>query len=67
MLEIRNDARLSLDGRGVWGRKYACVCVAGSLHCPPETATTLFINCTPAENKKLKLKKEIVSSCFVMA
>ena len=53
MLEIRNNARLSLDGRGVWGRKDACVCVAESLHCPPETITALFINCTPAENKSL--------------
>ena len=33
------------------------VCVAESLHCPPETVRTLCINCTPAENKKLKLEK----------
>ena len=30
----------SLDGSGVWGRMDACVCIAESLHCSPETTTT---------------------------
>ena len=29
----------SLGGRGVWGRRDPCVCVAESLCCPPETVT----------------------------
>ena len=27
----------SLDGRGVWGRMDTCICMAESLHYPPET------------------------------
>ena len=30
----------SLDGRGDWGRMDTCICMAESLHCPPETITT---------------------------
>ena len=33
----------SLDGRGVRGRMDACVCLAESLCCPPETMATLLI------------------------
>ena len=29
----------SLDGRGVWGRKDPCICMAESLQCSPETVT----------------------------
>ena len=32
----------SLDG--VWGRMDTCTCMAESLHCSPETLTTLFVN-----------------------
>ena len=32
----------SLDGRGVWERMDACICIAESLCYPPETVTTLF-------------------------
>ena len=35
--------RGSLDGRGIWGRKDTCVCVAESLCCSPETITTSLI------------------------
>ena len=42
----------SLDGRGVGSR----ICMAESLCCPPETVTTLLINSTPIQNKKLKKK-----------
>ena len=31
-----------------------CMCMAESLCCPPETITTLLIDCTPIQNKKLK-------------
>ena len=34
----------SLDGRGIWRSRDTCVCVAESLHCSPETVTTLFVN-----------------------
>ena len=51
----------SLDGRGVWGRTDACMCMAGSLHCSPETITTLLIGYIPIQNKKLLLKKAEVT------
>ena len=41
-------------GRGVWGRTDTCLCLAESLHCSPETITTLLISYTPIQNKKLK-------------
>ena len=47
----------SLDGRGVWGRMDACICMAGSLCCSPKTITTLLIGYNPIQNKKLKKKK----------
>jgi len=37
----------SLDGRAVWGRMDACICVAQSLWCPLETITTLLTGYTP--------------------
>ena len=50
-----------LDGRGVWRRMDTCVCMAESLHCSPETITTLLISYTAIRNglalKKLSLKK----------
>ena len=33
----------SLDGRGLWGRTGTGIHMAKSLHCPPETTTTLLI------------------------
>ena len=48
-------ATFSLDGRGVWGRKDTCICMAESLHCSP--ITILLISYIPIENKKFKLKK----------
>ena len=44
-----------LDGREIWGRMDICVCMAGSLHCSLETATTLLIRYTSIQNKKLKI------------
>ena len=49
-------ATFSLDGRGVWGRKDTCICMAESLHCSP--ITILLISYIPIENKKFKLKKK---------
>ena len=50
----------SLDGRGVWGRMDTCLCMAESLHCSPETTTTLLTGYTPVQNvlvlKKIKIK-----------
>jgi len=42
----------SLDGRGV--------CMAGYLHCSPETITTLLIGYTPIQNKLKKKKNAIM-------
>ena len=35
----------SLGGRGAWGRRDPCVCVAESLCCPPETVTVWSVCC----------------------
>ena len=35
-----------------------CICTAESLHCLPETITTLLIGYTPVQNKNFKKKKE---------
>ena len=48
----------SLDRRGVWGRKDTWICMAESLHCPPETTTTFLISYTPIQNKTLLKKKK---------
>ena len=42
----------SLDGREAWGRMEACICMAESLCCPPETITALLLGSTPIQNKK---------------
>ena len=34
----------SLDGRGVWRRMKTYICITESLHCSPETFTTLLAN-----------------------
>ena len=52
--EVCSMSCCSQDGRGVWGRMGTCVCVAESIHCPPETITTLFINSTSKQNESLK-------------
>ena len=48
------DVSGSLGGRGVWGRMDTCVCMAESIHCSPETVTSLLIGSTPVQNKKWK-------------
>ena len=40
--------------KGIWGRMDTCIRMAESLHCSHETITTLLIDCTPIQNKKLK-------------
>ena len=67
-MELCSVLCVSLDGRGVWGRMDTCICMAESLHCLPETITTLLIGYTPIQNaldvkKKKKEKKRI--SLFV--
>ena len=49
----------SLGGSGVWGRMDTCICMPESLHCSPETVTTLLIGHTPIQNKKFKRSKNI--------
>ena len=48
----------SLDGRRVWGRMDSCIYMAESLSCSLQTITTLLIDYTPIQNKKLKKKKK---------
>ena len=45
-----------LDGRGVWGRMDACICMPESLRYSPETTTTLLTGYTPIQNKNFKVK-----------
>ena len=40
----------SLDGRGVWGRMYTCICMAESLHHSPEIITILLISCVVVQS-----------------
>ena len=47
----------SLDGSGVWERLDTWMCMAESIHCSPETITTLLIDYVSIQNKKLKKKK----------
>ena len=60
-MEISSMLHGKLDGRGVWGRINACVCMAKSRCCSPETIMTLLINYTPNQNKKFKKMQAIVS------
>jgi len=43
----------SLDGKGVFGRMDACVCIAESLSCSPDII--LSISSTQIQNKKFKV------------
>ena len=45
-------------GRRVWGRMGTCTCMAESLHCSPETTTTLLISYTLTQKKKFGKKKD---------
>ena len=45
----------SLDGCEVWRRMDTHIYMAKSLHCSPETITTLLIGYTPIQNKKFKV------------
>ena len=55
-MELSSVIYSSLDGMGVWGRMDTCVCMAESLHCSPETPTTLLIGLSQNKIKYLKLK-----------
>ena len=52
----------SLDGRGHWGRRDTCLCMAECLCYSPETATTLLISYTPIQNVAGVKNKEIRKS-----
>ena len=54
----------SLDGRRVWGRMDTCVWMAESLHCSPETTTTLIVCYILIQNKKFKVKKKNETEAF---
>ena len=47
----------SLDGKGVGGRMGMCIYMAESLHCSPETITTLLIGYTSVQNKKFRKRQ----------
>ena len=38
-------------------RMDSCLCIAGSLRCPPETTTKVLISYTPIPNNKFKVWK----------
>ena len=44
---------VSLNERGVCGRTDTCICMVESFCCSPETITTLLIDYTLIQNKKL--------------
>ena len=53
-MELCSMLCCSLDGRGVWGRMDTCINMTESLHCSPETITTLLIGYSQIQNKMLK-------------
>ena len=60
---LKKRPRCSLDGSAVWGRMDTGIRMAGSLHCSPETITTLlmgyqFSSVQPQYKRKF-IKKEI--------
>ena len=48
---------VNMDGRAVWGRIDACLCMAESLCCSPGTTTTLLIGYT--QYKMLLVLKKV--------
>ena len=60
-MELCSILCVSLDEKEVWGRMDACICMAESLQCSPET-TTLLISYAPTQNafgvKKTKILKK---------
>ena len=48
----------SLDGSGFWKKMDTCICMAESLHCPPESITMLLMSYTTIQNKNIFMKKE---------
>ena len=49
-MELCSTLYANLDGRGVWGRIDACICMMESLCCSPETIKTLLFGYTPVQN-----------------
>ena len=60
MLSGKKKWRRKPRVKNLGGRMDTCICMAESLHCSPETITTLLIGYSPIQNKKLKKKKESV-------
>ena len=57
-LELYSLLCASLGGKRTCGRVGTRICMAESLHCSPETTTTLLIGYTPIQNKKFKVWKK---------
>ena len=51
----------SLDEKGVLGRMDTCICMAESLHCSPETNTTLLMGYILIQNQKFIIEKKKTS------
>ena len=46
-MELCSTLYGSLEGRRVWERMNTCICMTDSLHCSPESITTLLMSYTP--------------------
>jgi len=57
-VELCSVLCVSLDGRGIWGRMDTYIYMAESLHCSPETTTTLLIGHTLIQIKSLKFENK---------
>ena len=67
-MELCSVLCASLDGRWVCGKIDTCIGIwmSESLHCSPETITTLLIGYTPIQNvfgEKNKIKKKFFKYC----
>ena len=49
-MELDSMLYTSLDERRVWVKMDSCICMGESLHCSPETVTTLLIGYSPIQN-----------------
>ena len=56
--EVCSMSHGSRDGRGVWGRRDTCTCLAESLRCSPEIIITVLTDYAPAQNEKFGKKKD---------
>ena len=58
-MELCSMLCASLHGKRVWRKMNTCTCMTASLHCLPETTTTLLTGYTPIQNKKFKNQNKV--------